>query len=118
MAIFAVLFGRIFQVPSEGAAPYPLMVFAGILPWFLFSAILGEAANSLVANSGLVGKVYFPRIIIPTSSALVAVVDFAINLVLMAGMMIWYGYYPDWHIVFMPPLVLLCLAVSLGPDSC
>lgn len=115
MVIFAVVFGRIAHLPSEGAAPYPLMVFAGMLPWLLFSTILGEASNSLVSNSSLVGKVYFPRVIIPISSGLVAVVDFTINLVLMAGMMIWYGYFPDWHIVFIPPLVLLGLAASLGP---
>jgi len=116
MVIFTVVFSRIAKLPSEGGAPYPLMVFAGMLPWFLFSTILGEASNSLVANSSLVGKVYFPRIIIPVSSALVAVVDFAINLVLMLGMMIWYGYFPDWRVIFVPPLVVLALAVSLGPS--
>ena len=115
MVIFTVVFSRIAKLPSEGAAPYPLMVFAGMLPWFLFSTILGEASNSLVANSSLVGKVYFPRIIIPVSSALVAVVDFAINLVLMLGMMVWYGYFPDWRIAFMPLLVVLGIAASLGP---
>jgi lipopolysaccharide transport system permease protein len=115
MVIFTVIFGRIARLPSDGATPYPLLVFAGMLPWFLFSTILGEASNSLIANSSLVGKVYFPRIIIPVSSALVALVDFAINTVLMAGMMIWFGHYPDWRIVFMPLLVVLALAVSLGP---
>lgn len=116
MVIFTVVFSRIAKLPSEGGAPYPLMVFAGMLPWFLFSTILGEASNSLVANSSLVGKVYFPRIIIPVSSALVAVVDFAVNLVLLAAMMAWFGYFPDWRIIFMPLLVVLALAVSLGPS--
>jgi lipopolysaccharide transport system permease protein len=115
MVIFTVVFSRIAKLPSEGAAPYPLMVFAGMLPWFLFSTTLGEASNSLIANSSLVGKVYFPRLIIPASTALVALVDFAINLVLLAAMMIWFRYSPDWHIVFMPALVVLGLAVSLGP---
>ena len=75
MVIFTVIFSRIAKLPSEGAAPYPLMVFAGMLPWFLFSTILGEASNSLVANTNLIGKVYFPRIIVPVSSAVVALVD-------------------------------------------
>ena len=116
MVIFTVVFGRIAKLPSEGAAPYPLMVFAGMLPWFLFSTLLGEASNSLLANSSLVGKVYFPRLIIPVSTALVAVVDFVINLVLLAAMMAWFGYFPDWRIIFMPLLVLLALAVGLGPS--
>jgi lipopolysaccharide transport system permease protein len=115
MVIFTVIFSRIGHFPSDGAAPYALMVFAGMLPWFLFSTILAEASNSLIANSVLVGKVYFPRIIIPLSSVAVALADFAVNLVLMAGLMIWFGYYPDWRIVFLPLLVALCLAVSLGP---
>lgn len=116
MVIFTVVFGRIAKLPSEGAAPYPLMVFAGMLPWFLFSTLLGEASNSLLANSSLVGKVYFPRLIIPVSTALVAVVDFVINLVLLAAMMAWFGYFPDWRVIFMPLLVLLALAVGLGPS--
>lgn len=115
MVIFTVVFGRIAKLPSDGAAPYPLMVFAGMLPWFLFSTILGDASNSMIANTSLVGKVYFPRLIIPASTALVALVDFTINLVLLAFMMIWFHHFPDWHIVFMPALVVLGLAVSLGP---
>ena len=91
MVIFTIVFGRIAGFPSEGAAPYPIMVFAGMLPWFLFSSILGEASISLVSNASLVSKVYFPRIIIPASSAAVALVDFAINLAMLVGLMIWYG---------------------------
>jgi lipopolysaccharide transport system permease protein len=116
MVIFTVIFSRLAKLPSEGDAPYPIMVFAGMLPWFLFSTILGEASVSLVSNASLVGKVYFPRIIIPTSTAIVAMVDFGINLVLLAGIMIWYGYAPNWHIVFMPVFVLLTLLASLGPS--
>ncbi len=65
MVVFTVVFGRLANLPSEGTAPYPIMVFAGMLPWFLFSTILGEASGSLVGNANLVGKVYFPRMIIP-----------------------------------------------------
>ena len=87
MVIFTVVFGRLAKLPSEGGAPYPVMVFAGMLPWFLFSTILSEASNSLVGNANLIGKVYFPRLIIPASSAVVALVDFAINLAILVGLM-------------------------------
>ena len=89
-----MIFGRLAKLPSEGGAPYPIMVFAGMLPWFLFSTILSEASYSLVGNANLVGKVYFrassfrPR---PRSWHLV---DFAINLVILFGLMIWYGFLP------------------------
>ena len=79
------------------------MVFAGMLPWFLFSTILGEASNSLVGNASLVGKVYFPRLIIPACSAVVALIDFAINLGILFGLMLWYGFWPSWQIARAPP---------------
>ena len=66
MVVFTVIFGRLAKLPSEGGAPYPIMVFAGMLPWFLFSTILSQASDSMVGNANLVGKVYFPRLIIPT----------------------------------------------------
>jgi lipopolysaccharide transport system permease protein len=115
MLIFTFVFGRLAKLPSDGTAPYPVLVFAGMLPWFLFSSILGDASQSLVGNANLVGKVYFPRIIIPASAALVALVDFAINLVLMIGMMLWFGFWPDWKIVLLPFFVLLAVLASLGP---
>jgi lipopolysaccharide transport system permease protein len=81
----------------------------------LFSSILGEASTSLVNNAGLVGKVYFPRIIIPASAAVVALVDFGINLVLLLVLMLWFGFWPDWKILFLPGFVLLAVLASLGP---
>jgi len=77
MVIFTVIFGRLAHLPSPGSVPYPVMVFAGMLPWFLFSTVLNDASASLVTNTTLVGKVYFPRVIIPVSTAVVALVDFA-----------------------------------------
>ena len=115
MVIFTIVFGRLAGLPSDGAAPYPVLVFAGMLPWFLFSSILGEASNSLVGNANLIGKVYFPRIIIPTASAVVALVDFGINLVILFGLMVWYGFAPGWQLVFLPAFVLLAVLASLGP---
>src|ERR1700733_14040887 len=115
MVIFTVVFGRLARLPSEAGAPYPIMVFAGMLPWFLFSMILSQGSDSLVGNANLVGKVYFPRIIIPTSSAVVALVDFGINLALFFGIMLWYRFVPSWRIVFLPAFVTLAVLASLGP---
>jgi lipopolysaccharide transport system permease protein len=115
MVVFTIVFGRLAKLPSEGAAPYPIMVLAGLLPWMLFSTIMAEGSNSLVSNSNLISKVYFPRIIVPASSAVVALIEFAINLALLIALMLWYGYAPSWRIVLLPPLVALAVLASLGP---
>jgi lipopolysaccharide transport system permease protein len=116
MVVFTLLFGRMAKLPSDGSTPYPLMVFAGMLPWFLFSTVLSESSNSLVANTNLVGKVYFPRIIIPSATAVVALVDFAINLAMLAALMVWYRFMPTWRLLLLPVFVTLALFASLGPS--
>jgi lipopolysaccharide transport system permease protein len=115
MVIFTIVFGRLAGLPSESGAPYPVMVLAGMLPWFLFSSILTEASNSIVGNSNLIGKVYFPRIIIPASSAVTALVDFGINLVMLAALMMWYAFLPSWRLLLLPAFVILAVLASLGP---
>jgi lipopolysaccharide transport system permease protein len=115
MVVFTLVFSRLAKLPSEGAAPYPIMVFAGLLPWFLVSTILSDASNSLVGNANLIGKVYFPRIIIPTSSAVVALADFGINLAMLAALMGWFGFAPTWRILLLPAFVALAVLASLGP---
>ena len=115
MVVFTVIFGNLAKLPSDGAVPYPLLVFAGMLPWFLFSSILSEASNSLVTNANLISKVYFPRLIVPSAAGVVALVDFAINVVIMFGIMVWYGFMPNWQIVFLPAFILLAVLASLGP---
>jgi lipopolysaccharide transport system permease protein len=115
MVVFTVVFGRLAKLPSEGGAPYPVMVFAGMLPWFLFSSILSEASSSLVGNANLISKVYFPRLVIPTASAMVAFVDFLVNLAMLAALMLWYGFAPGWRIVLLPAFMLLAILASLGP---
>ncbi|HVA81270.1 MAG TPA: ABC transporter permease [Candidatus Binataceae bacterium] len=115
MVIFTVVFGHLAKLPSEGGAPYPVMVFAGMLPWFLFSTILSEASASLVGNANLVSKVYFPRLIIPASSAVVALVDFAVNFAILVGLMLWYGFWPSWRFALLPVFVALAILASLGP---
>ena len=114
MAIFVVIFSRVAGLPSDGV-PYAILVLGGMLPWQFFSASLSDASNSLVANANLVTKIYFPRIILPTSSVIVALVDFLITLVMMALVMAWYGYVPPARIVLLPLFVVLALVAALGP---
>ncbi|MCA9235959.1 MAG: ABC transporter permease [Planctomycetales bacterium] len=116
MLVFTVVFGKVAKLPSEGAAPYALMVFAGMLPWTFFSTALSDASNSLVANANLISKVYFPRLIVPTATVVVALVDFLISFAILVLMMAWYRFAPDWKIVFLPLLVLLAFLASLGPS--
>ena len=115
MVVLTVVFSRVAHLPSQSAAPYPIMVFAGLLPWFLFSSVLSEASNSIVGNANLIGKVYFPRIIVPVSSAVVALVDFAINLAMLAVLMVAYAFVPTWRIMLLPGFVALAILASLGP---
>lgn len=115
MIVFTVVFGVVAKLPSESGVPYPLLVFCGMLPWFLFATILSDASNSLISNSNLISKVYFPRMIVPCATAVVAIVDFAINLVILAALMAWYGFMPNWRIVFLPAFVALAVLASIGP---
>jgi lipopolysaccharide transport system permease protein len=115
MAIFTVIFGRVAKLPTEGTAPYALMVFAGMLPWMFFSTAITDASASLVSSANLISKVYFPRLIVPAATIIVAFVDFLIGLVLMALLMLWYGFAPGWQILALPPLVLMAIAASFGP---
>lgn len=115
MIVFTVVFGKFAKLPSEGPAPYALMVFAGLLPWQLFSTALTGAANSLISNANLVTKVYFPRLIVPGAAVVVAFVDFLISFVILAALMAWYHYVPSWQIVFLPLFVIMAFLASLGP---
>lgn len=115
MVVFTLVFGRLAGLPSDGAAPYALMVFAGLLPWQFFSAALSEASASLIGNSHLISKVYFPRLIIPTATVVVSFVDFMVSLSLLAGVMAWYRFVPGWQIVTLPLFVVMGFLASLGP---
>jgi len=112
-AIFVFLFGNLAKMPS-GGVPYPLLVLAGLLPWQLFAAALSGSSGSLVGNASLISKVYFPRLLVPLSSVGVALVDFAVVLVLFTGLSAWYGYWPTWHWLVLPCFILLALAAALG----
>jgi lipopolysaccharide transport system permease protein len=115
MLIFTIIFGRIARLPADGNVPYALMVFAGILPWTFFSSGLSEASNSLINNTNLIGKVYFPRLIVPMATVVVAFVDFLISSCIMLLLMVWYRYSPDWRIIVLPAFVLLAFFASAGP---
>src|SRR5215467_70940 len=116
MVVFTVIFGRIAKLPSDGAAPYPLMVFAGMLPWTFFSTGLSDASNSLLNNANLISKVYFPRMIVPTATVFVAFVDFLITFVMLALLMAWYRFLPGWRMLVLPGFVVLAFVASMGPD--
>jgi lipopolysaccharide transport system permease protein len=115
IVVFTVVFGRLAKLPSEGEAPYALLVCAGMLPWYLFATAMGDASNSLVADANLISKVYFPRLIVPASTMLTALIDLLISFVIVLGMMAWYQFLPSWHILFLPAFVLLGLLASIGP---
>jgi len=115
MLVFTIIFGRIARLPTEGDAPYALMVFAGMLPWTFFSTGLAEASNSLINNANLISKVYFPRLIVPTATLVVAFVDFLVSFAIMIAMMAWYRFVPDWRILFLPVFVALAFLASIGP---
>ncbi len=115
MVVFTIVFGKIAQLPSDGATPYPLLVFAGMLPWVFFSSALSEASNSLIANANLIGKIYFPRMIVPTASVVVALVDFLISFIVLVALLLWYQFVPSWRVVFLPGFVALAFVASLGP---
>lgn len=112
--IFTIVFSRIAKLGNPGNAPYMLMVFAGMLPWQFFSNALSESSGSLVGNANLITKVYFPRMIIPASSVITSLVDFAISFVILIGMFMWFRYVPSWHIVFLPFFVLLAFLCAFG----
>lgn len=115
MVVFTVIFGRIAKLPSDGTAPYPLMVFAGMLPWTFFSTGLSEASNSLVNNASLISKVYFPRLIVPTATVVVAFVDFLISFLIVVLLMAWYQFLPGWQLLVLPAFIVLAFLASIGP---
>jgi len=114
MLVFTFVFGRLANLPS-GGTHYPIMVFAALLPWQFFSNAFTDAGNSLISNSEMISKVYFPRLIIPTSAIIVSLVDFLTSGLIMAGLMFWYGFAPNEKIFVLPPLILVVFLAALGP---
>ena len=112
-AILVLIFSKLAKLQS-GPVPYPVMVFAAMLPWQLFSSSLSEASNSLIVNANMLSKIYFPRLIVPTSAVIVCFVDFLISVAILAVLMAWYRVVPDWHLLTLPAFILLGLGAALG----
>src|SRR6266478_3631388 len=102
MVVFTVIFGKLAGLPSDGATPYALMVFAGLLPWSFFATAVADTSNSLIGNAHLISKVYFQRLIVPIASVMVAFVDFLISFAILIALMIWYRFMPSWQILLLP----------------
>jgi len=113
MLVLTWVFGKLGKMPS-GGVPYALLVLCGMLPWQFFSTALSECGNSLVTNSNLISKVYFPRLIVPASSVITSMVDFLISAVFLGAMMIWYRFVPPAAIALLPLFLLLAFAASFG----
>ena len=113
MAVFTVIFGKIAKLPADNA-PYPIMVFAAMLPWQFFANSLTECSNSLIRNSNLISKIYFPRLIVPSSAVVVSFVDFLISGIILLALMAWYDFVPGWRILTLPVWIAIAFAASLG----
>jgi lipopolysaccharide transport system permease protein len=112
--IFTVFANKVAGLKAPGDIPYALLVMAAMLPWQFFSTAMSEASNSLIGNANLISKIYFPRLIVPASSVITSFVDFMITLGLMAGLMLWYQFLPDWRLLLLPLFVLLAFGASFG----
>ncbi|MEQ9667673.1 ABC transporter permease [Coleofasciculus sp. G2-EDA-02] len=114
MVVFTVVFGKIAKLPSEAGAPYPILVFSAMLPWQFFANSLSECSNSLITNANLISKVYFPRLIVPTSAVIVSFVDFMISGMILLGLMAWYDFVPSWRIMTLPLFIAIAFMASMG----
>lgn len=113
MVVFSLLFGKLAGIPSDGL-PYPIFAFAGLLPWTFFSNAVTNGGSSLVTSANLITKIYFPRLLIPAAAVAAGVVDFAISLLFLFGMMFYYKVLPTWQLGMLPALVLLLIALALA----
>src|SRR5262245_58381891 len=113
MVVFSVFFGRLAEIPSDGI-PYPIFTFAALVPWTFFANGLNQSANSLVGSANLITKVYFPRLVVPLATVLSGIVDFVLALIVLLGMMLYYGLMPTINVLWLPFFLLLALAASLG----
>lgn len=114
MIVFTFIFGNIAKLPSEGGAPYPILVYAAMLPWQFFASALQESSNSLISNANMVSKIYFPRLVIPTSSIIVSFVDFLISFVILVLLMLIYGFVPPMKILALPLFTMIAFFASMG----
>jgi len=114
MVVFTVVFGKMAKLPSDGNAPYAIMVYAGMLPWMFFSNAITATSNSLIGNVNLITKVYFPRMIIPASAMITSFVDFFISFLILVSLMFYFSFFPNWKIIFVLGFLLLAFLTALG----
>lgn len=114
IVVFTLVFNKLGNFPSDSGVPYAIMVCAGMLPWQFFSNAFSESANSLIANSNLLTKVYFPRLIVPASTVIVSLIDFFISFVILIALFFYYHFVPDWKILFLPVFLLLATITAMG----
>jgi len=112
--IFTVFANKVAGLKAPGNVPHALLVMAAMLPWQFFATAMTEASNSLIGNSNLISKVYFPRLVMPASAVITSFVDFLITLGLMALFMAYYQFVPDWHLLLLPVFMLLAFGVAFG----
>lgn len=113
MIVFTVVFGGLAKLPSDGV-PYPILVFSAMLPWQFFANALAECSNSLISNANLISKVYFPRLVVPTSAVIVSFVDFLISGMVLLALMVWYNFVPSWRILTLPGFILIAFMAAMG----
>lgn len=114
MVVFTIVFGQLAKLPSDGDTPYPILVFSAMLPWQFFASALSECSSSLISNANLISKVYFPRLVVPTSAVIVSFVDFLISGIILLGLMAWYSFVPGWRILMLPVFTLIAFAAAMG----
>ncbi|GAP97627.1 ABC transporter permease [Leptolyngbya sp. NIES-2104] len=114
MIVFTVIFSNLANLPTQGTAPYPILVLAALLPWQFFASSLSQTSNSLVNNANLISKIYFPRLIVPASAIVVNFVDFLVSGLLLLALMIWYRYVPSWRIISLPFFTLMAALTAFG----
>jgi lipopolysaccharide transport system permease protein len=113
MVVFTLIFGKLARMDSEGL-PYPVFTYIALIPWTYFSNACTASCNSLVAQMGVISKVYFPRLIIPASAVISGLVDFCMCFLVLCGMMAWYRFVPGWHVVFLPLFLILGILTALA----
>lgn len=114
VVVFTLVFNRIAKLEAPAGVPYALFVSAAMMPWQFFASALSEASGSLLNNSSLISKIYFPRLIVPAGSVITSLVDFLITLVMLALLMLWYGFLPDWRVLTLPLFILLAFLAAFG----
>jgi lipopolysaccharide transport system permease protein len=113
MVVFSVFFGRLAKVPSDGL-PYPIFAYAALVPWTFFATVLAQSSDSMVNGSHLIKKIYFPRLLLPLASVVVALIDFVVAFFVLLGMMYWFHIFPGLNVILVLPLLLLTITTALG----